>query len=292
MSNANLNIKDFNKIFFPRDLPIVFSSPHSGNNYSKELLDMSPLILRELRRNEDMFVGDLFNFSDSLGVGLLKAEFPRVFLDLNRCRKDIDIRMLKDNYLPFKPNNSKYSKFGFGLIPKISSNGKKIYNKKLMWSVLDERIKKNYDPWHKTLLSLCSHLIKSNISSVLLDCHSMPSDAVKELKKNIPDIIIGDNFGKSCNLEIVNYFIDALRDEGFAVARNNIFSGGYITSHYGNLSSNLNVLQIEIRRDLYMNEDKLIKNNNYMRLKSSLEKVIERLIQFLVVINSNAKAAE
>ena len=40
--------------------PIFLSSPHSGNFYSEEFLSKTKVPLSELRRNEDMYVDELF----------------------------------------------------------------------------------------------------------------------------------------------------------------------------------------------------------------------------------------
>ena len=39
----------------------------------------------------------------------------------------------------------------------------------------------------------------------------MPSKALLNLKKE-PDIVLGDNYGKSCSLELLNYFQNVFKN--------------------------------------------------------------------------------
>jgi len=88
----------------------------------------------------------------------------------------------------------------------------------------------------------------------------MPSKALKNFK-NEPDIVLGNNFGKSCSIELLNYIKNNLKTLGLNVEVNNPYAGGFITRNYGNPSIGVETLQIEINRKLYMCEEKLSLNN-------------------------------
>ena len=62
-----------------------------------------------------------------------------------------------------------------------------------------------YDPFHKSLKKQIMYL--SNIFGFCyhIDLHTMPSKALLNFKKE-PDIVLGDNFGKSCTEGLINYF--------------------------------------------------------------------------------------
>ncbi|HZM08382.1 MAG TPA: N-formylglutamate amidohydrolase, partial [Methylocella sp.] len=64
--------------------PLVFSSPHSGNVYPRRFLEATRLDETVLRRSEDAFVDALFGGATALGAPLIRARFPRAYLDLNR----------------------------------------------------------------------------------------------------------------------------------------------------------------------------------------------------------------
>ena len=56
-----------------------------------------------------------------------------------------------------------------------------------------------------------------------------------------------------------------------------MFSGGYITKKYGNPNNGIHVIQIEINKKLYMDEDKIKKNKNFFNLRRKLTSVIREL---------------
>ena len=81
----------------PRALtaPLVFNSPHSGAYYPKRFLAASRLDPLTLRRSEDAFVDELFLPCVALGAPLMRAHFPRAFLDLNREPFELDPQMFE-----------------------------------------------------------------------------------------------------------------------------------------------------------------------------------------------------
>jgi N-formylglutamate amidohydrolase len=64
--------------------PMVLASPHSGRRYPASFLAQSALDPLTLRRSEDSYVDELFAAAPEKGVPLLKALFPRAFIDVNR----------------------------------------------------------------------------------------------------------------------------------------------------------------------------------------------------------------
>jgi len=88
---------DFNRlpafdVLCPADqrVPFVFNSPHSGRQYSRTFLASSRLDERAIRRSEDAYVDDLFAHVVPLGAPLLRAHFPRAYLDVNREPYELD----------------------------------------------------------------------------------------------------------------------------------------------------------------------------------------------------------
>ena len=86
--------------------PLVFDSPHSGSRYPRAFLAASRLDPLTLRRSEDAFVDQLFLPCVALGAPLLRARFPRAFLDLNREPFELDPRMF-DGPLPITPTRAR-----------------------------------------------------------------------------------------------------------------------------------------------------------------------------------------
>ena len=63
---------------------MVFASPHSGRRYPVGFLAASRLDDRAIRRSEDAFVDELFTSATEFGAPLIRAHFPRAYVDVNR----------------------------------------------------------------------------------------------------------------------------------------------------------------------------------------------------------------
>ena len=271
---------------------IIFSSPHSGSNYADWFLDQTSLDMQSIRSSEDAFVGDIFESAPFFGSYLIESLIPRAILDLNRSRNDLDPRIIA-NYQT-KNINSRVAS-GLGIIPRVVGNGQNIYTKKLHLSEVQYRIDNYYNPYHQRLSSLLRSLKENFGCAVLVDCHSMPSEALK-YKKNkfqrLPDIILGDRFGMSCDTRIVDFLQSVFEDEGFRVSRNIPFSGGYITQLYGRPAQNIHSVQIEISRALYMNEKKIEKKQNFKNFCESMKNIIFKITQMEKYFHDLEIAAE
>src|SRR5688572_30081935 len=71
-------------------LPVVLASPHSGRAYPADFLRQTHLDMAVLRRAEDAYVDDLFALAAKSGVPMLKALYPRSFVDANREPYEVD----------------------------------------------------------------------------------------------------------------------------------------------------------------------------------------------------------
>src|SRR3546814_12013908 len=77
-----------------QSLPLVVASPHSGSIYPRDFLTASRLDPVTLRRSEDCFVDELYGHVPTLGAPLIRALFPRAFVDVNQigrasCRERV-----------------------------------------------------------------------------------------------------------------------------------------------------------------------------------------------------------
>ena len=70
--------------------PLVVASPHSGNDYTRSFLDLAKLDHATLRLSEDCYVDELVGTAPGHGVPLLKALFPRTYVDANREALELD----------------------------------------------------------------------------------------------------------------------------------------------------------------------------------------------------------
>jgi N-formylglutamate amidohydrolase len=241
----------------PQTLPFVFASPHSGDDYSDEFLAQSRLDATAIRRSEDCFVHELFQDAPRLGAPLIRARFPRAYLDPNRQPYELDPTMFKGSLPSFVNSRSARVSVGLGTIARVVSNGAEIYRKKLDFREVEQRIDRLYFPYHAMIKQLLVATRAQFGAVVLVDCHSMPSmgSAVEgDTGRRRCDFVLGDRFGTSCDPAIVDLLERRLNDLGYSVARNDPYAGGFVTQNYGRPSAGIHAVQIEINRGLYMDE--------------------------------------
>ncbi|SDE69816.1 N-formylglutamate amidohydrolase [Rhodospira trueperi] len=234
--------------------PLVLASPHSGTRYPSDFLAVSRLSTSELRASEDTHVDAIFAAAPSLGVPLLCALFPRVYLDVNREPLELDPGMFSDP-LPAHANpESTRVRAGLGTLPRIAGDGQHIYRRKLPFSEAARRLTRCYHPYHTALAGLLRETRRRFGHCILLDCHSMPSTAVEGGRDGKPDVVLGDRHGTACDATITDAAEAALTAHGLRVRRNKPYAGGFTTSHYGCPAEGTHALQIEFNRALYMDE--------------------------------------
>ena len=260
--------------------PLVFASPHSGARYLPDFVASSPLDLRSLRRSEDSFVDELFAAAPSLGMPLLRALFPRAYIDPNREPFELDPAMFEDELPAYANTQSSRVAAGLGTIARVISSGQEIYGEKLKFTEAAERINNNYRPYHKALKELLEETRRRFRCYVLIDCHSMPSvggphDPDAGLKR--ADFVLGDAFGVACSEPVIELAERTLTSLGYAVLRNKPFSGGFSTRHYGRPALGMHALQVEVNRALYMDEAAIRRNDGMVRLTEQLGTLIAAL---------------
>jgi len=257
--------------------PLVFNSPHSGRCYPKSFVDASQLAADAIRRSEDVLVDDLFKAAPENGAILMRANFPRAFLDVNREPYELDPKMF-DGRLPDYVNaRSIRVAGGLGTIARLVSETQEIYRGRLSVEEGLGRIESLYMPYHKALRRLLAHSHVNFGYAVLIDCHSMPSTVRGSYGKMRPDIILGDRYGASCSPELTRTVISILSDLGYAVSRNKPYAGGFISEHYGRPVKGLHALQIEINRALYMDEKTYEPHEGFERIAGDMTRLIGEL---------------
>lgn len=271
--------------------PVVFCSPHSGSYYPKNFLKQSLLNETEIRASEDSYIDDLFSAVKDYDLDFLTANYPRAFVDLNRQPYELDPTMFYDQLPDYVNTKSERVKVGLGTIAKLVDDDKEIYKKKHYFSDIYDRIQSYYMPYHNQLRQKVLSIQEKHGCCLIIDCHSMHSVGRKfdsDTGKLRPDIILGNRHGYSCNEDILKIFLNIFRSLGYRVSCNNPYAGANNVEYYPNLKNKIQVIQIEINRNLYINEVSRDKTSNYNILKDSLSNFIELLLQqsLKVMINS------
>lgn len=257
--------------------PLILSSPHSGNYYPNFFINKIDVNIKTYRSIEDMFVSDLIQDLSDDEFTKHVSKFSRAVIDLNRDKREVDPNNFTGK-LNFDPIKSSYVKSGIGLIPLNSPKGQLKYKKNYKVEELMRLINEFYEPWHLALKEKIENKLNIFDGVFLIDCHSMPSrDFINDKDLFLPDFILGDCFGKTFDNRYVSHIESFLKDNHFSVSRNKPYSGGYITKNYFNVAKNIQTLQIEIRRDLYMDEVSYKKNRGFGKIKDVLTELITSL---------------
>ena len=261
-------------------VPAVFASPHSGSDYPPEFVAQSRLRFPVLRRSEDSFVDELFGAAPRYGAPLVRALFPRAFVDPNREPFELDPQMFEDELPAYVNTVSPRIAAGLGTIARVVSNGEDIYARRLHFSEAKRRIDNYYRPYHDTLRELLASTRARFGVCLLVDCHSMPSiggPMERDAGRGRVDFILGDCHARSCSAVIIDGAESVLRGLGYAVARNTPYSGGFATQHYGRPADGMHALQIEVNRALYMEEAAIARGPGLAALAARLETLIQAL---------------
>lgn len=257
--------------------PLVFNSPHSGSVYPEDFLAVSRLDESAIRRSEDSHVDDLFVSAVEKGAPLLRANFPRAWLDVNREPYELDPKMFASALPNYANVRSVRVAGGLGTIARIVSESEEIYDGPLDVDEALGRINRVYKPYHEALASLLEATRRAFGYAVLIDCHSMPSIVRGGAGQLRPDVVIGDRYGASCAGELADIAGRILARLGYSVSRNKPYAGGHITEYYGRPDQGIHALQIEVKRSLYMNEDTLEKTAGFRALTADLSRFIDEL---------------
>jgi N-formylglutamate deformylase len=256
---------------------VVFNSPHSGRVYPPNFLAQSRLDLATLRRSEDFFVDELIAGVVRRGHPVMRAHFPRCYVDVNREPYELDPRMFDGRLPSFANTRSMRVAGGLGTVARVVGDAQEIYDRRLPVDDALRRIETLYKPYHRALRRLFTRVHRDFGAAVLIDCHSMPSTAGAKDERPRADVVLGDRYGTSCTT-IVSDVIDAtLRSLGYTVSRNRPYAGGFITEHYGNPAAGLHAIQVELNRSLYMDEKRYSRSATFDRVAADIETLAERL---------------
>jgi N-formylglutamate deformylase len=226
--------------------PIVLSIPHSGtlipddlkNKYKPELLPPD---------DTDWWVNRLYDFAPAMGITVIKANYSRWVIDLNRNH---DSQPLYND-----------GRLITGLCPTTNFLGEPIYNDERTIAASEEinrRKEEYFIPYHQKLQTLLDET-KETFGKVLLwDCHSIRRHVLAISKAPLSDLILGSADETSADISIIDAALQLLRSGKYGVHHNYLFKGGYITRHFGKPHLQQHALQLEMAKPLYLNDTETI----------------------------------
>lgn len=134
---------------------------------------------------------------------------------------------------------------------------------------IQEEVYRDYDKHHKILNEAVSNHLKTNLSVVVVDCHSFHSDKG-------PDFCIGTN---EKTPEILSHDImDYIKSKNYEVELNYPYAGCMVPSDY-QYNGNIHAIMIEVNRELYQ-EDNLKKSKDYERIQNIINKILSIISKY------------
>lgn len=270
------------------DVPVVFDSPHSGAIYPADFNYAAPFT--SMIRSEDRFVDDLYASAPEYGAALLRALFPRAYIDANRSLEDLDAGLLAEPW-PGKVRPSEKVGIGLGLVCKYTEPEVPIYDRKLSVAEVQGRIDRYYLPYHRTLAELLDerHARFGRVWHV--NCHSMlpvGSALATDCGSPRPDMVLGDRDGATCSKEFRSLAYDLLTDMGYKVKINDPFKGVELVRAFSDPHQGRHSLQIEVNQRLYLDQDTYERAAGYKKLKADLERLIQGICAYAAAETSNS----
>lgn len=253
---------------------LILASPHSGRSYPGWFTAGSALGMRALRSSEDAFVDRLIASATASGAVVLSARVPRAVVDLNRARDDLDPEVV----MGVARAPSARARAGLGVIPRVVGRGRVIHGGPMPLHEAQARLDRFWQPYHDRLDRLMAEALVRFGQAVLVDVHSMPHVAVSGLL-DPPQLVLGDLWGRSAGGWLRATISEGAQDEGLRLSCNAPFAGAYIIARHGHPARGCHAVQLEIDRDLYMDEARIRPGRGFLRMVASLDRLWRRIAQ-------------
>ena len=224
--------------------PLLISIPHTGTTIPAELaVDMEDIAL--LKADTDWHLHLLYNMAESLGASVIRAEYSRYVIDLNRPPEDSNLYPGQDTT---------------GLCPVDTFTKQPLYRpgRAPGPNQIAQRIEQYWQPYHAQLDAELERLREQHGVAVIWDAHSIASVVPRFFTGKLPDLNFGTVDRQSCDPTLEDALQAclhrSLHARPYSHVFNGRFKGGYITRHYGQPARQIHAVQLEMVQCLYMNE--------------------------------------
>lgn len=254
--------------------PIVVEVPHAGLAVPDEVRPELALDADGVRRDADLYVDRLYRQATALGATLIFSEVSRFVVDLNRDPDDVDAASV-----PAHPRPQREAQRG--LIWRVTTDGVAALTAPLSLDSWQRRVARYHAPYHRALDEELSRVRARFGKVVLLSGHSMPSVGKAthaDPGQRRADVVPGDLLGAACDPRVTAACVDLFRGAGHSVAVNQPYKGGGTTRRHGRPAEGVHALQVELNRDLYMDEVTFsIKEPAFTHLEELCLELVDRL---------------
>ena len=256
------------------ETPVLVEVPHAGLQVPPHILAQIVAPACALARDADLYVDRLYADAPSEGATLLVAHVSRFAVDLNRGEADVDSETLEGG--PAQPRAPR------GLVWRLASDGSRVIARPLTRAQLDTRLDEIYRPYHRALRAVIDRKVARFGFAIVLAAHSMPSmsgaserdgasapspgsdpsagSTPRGLHLGVPraDVVPGSRGRTSAHPRVIDTVDTHARAQGWTVAHDDPYRGGFTTQHYGRPATAVHAVQVELARRLYMDEASLL----------------------------------
>jgi N-formylglutamate deformylase len=246
--------------------PVVVSVPHAGTATLGFAAPLAPDL--DVRCDADLFVDELYE--GNVTGAFVRARLSRFVCDLNRHPDDVSARAVPEH--PSPRNND-----GRGFLWEVTTRGTPALARPLTFAEWQAR-RDAHAAYHAAIAGALARAHAKFGFAILVDGHSMPSvgrQGHTDTGRPRADIVPGDRAGQSCAPALSRLVGEHFGAHGLRVTFNDPYKGGFITAHHGRPAEGVHAIQIEMRRDLYMNEA------TYERLAEPLARMRRLLAELL-----------
>ena len=259
--------------------PVLFEIPRSGAEYPRDFRSIASLT--DLQQSISMYVEECYTGVVEAGATWLYATCPNVYIDLNRHELDIDPGQISGEWPePLQPGPK--TKNGVGLIPTVCAGTRAVYDKALPVDEVRKRLDRYYWPYHNEVRRLLDALRAKHGVAYHLSCHSMPAmpaASAPDAGQPRADFDLGDRNGTTCDPELVAVVSDVLKGFGYRVTHNVHFVGAEAVRKHGAPAQGIHSLQIEMNRNLYMDEAARTRKAELQTIRAHLTAVAAKVVE-------------
>ena len=262
-------------------VPALISVPHAGRDYDSRDTRSLRVSRSAIAALEDRFADRLADAAVAAGVPAIVAHVARLTIDLNRAPDDLNPAEL-DGPLPRAGNYasvmSARARSGLGLVPTRLARVGQLRHNLLDPHDVSRRVHDYHSPYHRVIAEELVRLSRAWDAVLLIDLHSMPPLD----PPGVADIVIGNRLGTTASPAVTHATAQLLRDQGFRVAINAPYAGGYIIERHAASDRNIHALQIEFDKRLYLDAAFDQPAAGLSRMQQVIVALIDRLAATLI----------
>jgi N-formylglutamate amidohydrolase len=244
-------------------VPLIFHIPHASiaipPEARQEIVIADAELAIELLRMTDRYTDEIFKHAAVEGDAVVEFPVSRLVVDPERFVED---------------DKEIMSQRGMGVVYLRRHDGSPLRSSLLQKPSL---IRDYYEPHHFLLQKCVSRHLQSFGRAIIVDCHSFPSvplpyEPVQSFPR--PKICIGTDSFHTPNW-LSTALISMFERRAYSVNVNDPFAGAIVPDEFFNRSNRVLSVMIEIRRDLYMDEDTGERHSNLTKVAKDTVQAIE-----------------